>query len=64
MGKGNEPYIKLPVGFAYLAALIDVYSRRIMGWRLSNSMSRTFCLEALEDAGPSLRKRLTSTGPG
>ena len=43
-------YIKLPVGFAYLVALIDVYSRRIMGWRLSNSMSRTFCLEALEDA--------------
>ena len=38
------------MGFAYLVALIDVYSRRIMGWRLSNSMSRTFCLEALEDA--------------
>ena len=42
--------IKLPVGFAYLVALIDVHNRRIMGWRLSNSMSQTFCLDALEDA--------------
>ena len=40
----------LPVGFAYLVALIDVHNHRIMGWRLSNSMSQTFCLDALEDA--------------
>ena len=43
-------YIKLPQGFVYLIALIDVYSRYILSWRLSNSLSLPFCLEALEEA--------------
>jgi putative transposase len=41
-------YIKLPGGFAYLVALIDVYSRYIVAWRLSNTMEASFCLEMLE----------------
>ena len=43
-------YIKLPQGYAYLIALIDVYSRYILSWRLSNSLSLFFCLEALNEA--------------
>ncbi|WP_282916175.1 DDE-type integrase/transposase/recombinase [Piscirickettsia salmonis] len=36
--------------FAYLTALIDVYSRYILGWALSNTMEASFCLEALNQA--------------
>lgn len=43
-------YLKMPVGFAYLVALIDVYSRYILTWRLSNTMDTLFCLEMLEEA--------------
>jgi len=43
-------YIKLPTGFVYLAAIIDVYSRYIVSWRLSNTMDTEFCLEMLSDA--------------
>lgn len=34
----------------YLVALIDVYSRLVVGWRLSNSLCTTSCLSALQDA--------------
>lgn len=43
-------YIKLPQGFVYLIAIIDIYSRYILSWRLSNSLSLPFCLEALQEA--------------
>lgn len=43
-------YIKLPHGMVYLTAIIDLYSRRILAWRLSNSMSVDFCIEALNEA--------------
>ena len=33
----------------YLTAIIDVYSRYIVSWRLSNSLSKRFCIETLED---------------
>ena len=43
-------YIKLPTGFAYLVGILDVFSRRILSWRLSNSLRTIFCLEALNEA--------------
>lgn len=43
-------YIKMPVGFAYLVALIDVHSRYVISWRLSNTMDTHFCLEMLDEA--------------
>lgn len=43
-------YIKLPQGYAYLVAIIDLYSRQILSWRLSNSLSISFCLEALNES--------------
>jgi putative transposase len=36
-------------GFVYLIAVIDWYSRRVLSWRISNSMTAEFCVEALEE---------------
>jgi len=43
-------YIRLARGFAYLVAIIDWYSRRVLSWRISNSMESVFCVECLEEA--------------
>ena len=43
-------YIPLAHGFAYLVAIIDWYSRRVLSWRLSNTLDTTFCVEALQEA--------------
>ena len=43
-------YIRLPRGFVYLAAIIDWYSRKVLAWRLSNTMDAGFCVDCLEEA--------------
>ncbi len=43
-------YIRLARGFAYLVAVIDWYSRKVLAWRISNSMDASFCVDCLEDA--------------
>lgn len=43
-------YIPVSGGYLYLVAFLDLYSRFILSWRLSNSLESTFCLEALEMA--------------
>jgi len=43
-------YIRLARGFAYLVAIIDWYSRRVLSWRISNSMEAVFCVDCLEEA--------------
>jgi putative transposase len=43
-------YIRMRRGFVYLVAVLDWATRRILSWRLSNSMTTDFCLEALEAA--------------
>lgn len=43
-------YIRLAHGFAYLTAIIDWYSRRVLSWRISNTMEAAFCVDCLEDA--------------
>jgi putative transposase len=43
-------YIKLNGVFIYLAAIIDLYSRKVLSWRISNTMDVSFCIEALEEA--------------
>lgn len=43
-------YIKLPKGRVYLTAIIDLYSRKILSWTLSERMDTSFCLEALHEA--------------
>ena len=48
-------YVPMPGGHAYLCAVMDWYSRKVLGWAISNTMETGFCLEALENA-------LTATG--
>jgi putative transposase len=43
-------YIPMRRGFVYLAAVLDWATRRVLAWRLSNSMTADFCLDALEAA--------------
>ena len=43
-------YIRMSHGFLYLTAMMDWYSRRILSWRLSNTMETGFCLAALDEA--------------
>jgi len=43
-------YIHLPGGFGYLVAILDGYSRKVLAWRLSNTLETRFCLDCLEDA--------------
>jgi putative transposase len=37
-------------GFVYLAAVLDWATRRVLSWRLSNTLTTDFCLDAVEDA--------------
>ncbi len=43
-------YVAMKKGFMYLTAIIDVYSRFIVGWKLSNSLDKNTQTEALQDA--------------
>jgi putative transposase len=43
-------YIPMARGFLYLVAIIDWYSRKVLSWRLSNSLDTHFCVEALNEA--------------
>lgn len=43
-------YLPLEQGWGYLVAVIDWYSRAILSWQMSNTMTVDFCVEALEEA--------------
>lgn len=43
-------YIPMAKGFIYLCAIIDWCTRRVLAWRLSNTMTTDFCMEALQEA--------------
>ena len=43
-------YLPMAQGFAYLVAILDLYSRKVLSFRVSNSMSADFCVEALAEA--------------
>ncbi|CAM5779892.1 IS3 family transposase ISGxy1 [Castellaniella caeni] len=43
-------YIPLAHGFMYLTAVIDWATRKVLSWRVSNTMETSFCVEALEEA--------------
>jgi len=43
-------YIPMRKGFMYMSAIIDVYSRKIVGWSISNTMSAQWCKNVLEEA--------------
>ncbi len=43
-------YLPMAKGFCYLVAVMDWASRRVLSWRLSNTLDPSFCTEALEEA--------------
>jgi putative transposase len=43
-------YIPMRKGFVYLAAVLDWATRRVLAWRLSNTLTTDFCIEAVEEA--------------
>lgn len=43
-------YIPMRRGFLYLVAIMDWFSRKVLAWRLSNTMDADFCVAALEEA--------------
>jgi transposase InsO family protein len=52
-------YIRILTGFVYLAAILDLYSRKVVGWAISLKIDAELCLRALDDAIASRRP-----GPG
>lgn len=43
-------YLKLSTGYAYLSALIDVYSRKILSYEISNTLDPSFCINTIKNA--------------
>ena len=43
-------YLRIPNGFMYLVALLDVHSRYVVGWSLSNTLDTASCIAALESS--------------
>jgi len=43
-------YIPMKRGFVYLFAVVDWASRRVLSWRLSNTLTTDFCIEAVQEA--------------
>lgn len=43
-------YIPMSRGFMYLVAVMDWHSRKVLSWRISNSLDTDFCMEALSEA--------------
>ncbi len=43
-------YLPMAQGFAYLVAILDLYSRKVLAFRVSNTLATDFCIEALGEA--------------
>jgi putative transposase len=43
-------YVPMPKGFMYLMAVVDLYSRKVISWGVSNSMDTDFCCSVLNEA--------------
>jgi putative transposase len=43
-------YIPMSRGFMYLVAVMDWHSRKVLSWRISNTLDTEFCVEAVEEA--------------
>jgi transposase InsO family protein len=46
----THPYIPIRRGFMYLVAIMDWHSRKVLSWRISNTLDSEFCVSALEEA--------------
>jgi putative transposase len=57
-------YVPLRQGFLYLVAVLDWYSRYVLAWRLSNTLTGSFCVEALDEALSQATPEIFNTDQG
>ena len=57
-------YVPLRHGFVYLVAIMDWYSRHVLSWRVSNTLTGSFCIEALEEALQRARPEIFNSDQG
>ena len=57
-------YIPMKKGFMYLTAIIDVYSRKIVGWGLSNTLTAEWCKTVLQEAIANFGRQIISGSSG
>jgi len=57
-------YIRMRCGFIYLVCLIDVFSRKIMGWSISVTLDAQFCVNALEEALSKAKPEIVNSDQG
>jgi len=48
--QSTHRYIPLRRGFLYMVVIMDWFSRKVLSWRLSNTMDAYFCVDAFEEA--------------
>ena len=51
-GAAGRPYTYIPMasGFLYLVAVMDWHSRKVLSWKVSNTLDTRFCVQALQEA--------------
>ena len=57
-------YIPMAQGFLYLVAIMDWHSRRVLSWKLSNTMDVDFCVQALDQALSQGKPEIFNTDQG
>jgi putative transposase len=57
-------YLRMPNGFMYLVALIDVHSRYVVSWSLSNTLDTEFCLDALKSGLAEAKPEIINSDQG
>ena len=50
LGATDVTYLPMAKGFAYLVAILDLYSRKVLAFRVSTTLATDFCIEALGEA--------------
>jgi putative transposase len=48
--RSTQPFIPMAHGYMYLVAIMDWHSRKVLSWRISNTLDNAFCIEALHEA--------------
>ena len=57
-------YIPMQHGFLYLTAVMDLFSRNVLSWKLSNTLTGDFCVDALDEALARSRPEIFNTDQG
>ena len=64
MWAADITYLHMVRGFLYLVAIVDLHSRYLVAWRLSNTLEAEFCVDALQDALGQGRPEVFNTEQG